>query len=137
MAITTLATFLGDLAAVGASVPSVVTVLTEPPLSLNTADLPVSWSQPPISIEETQIPFCDGSGFPAFTGQFVVAFEPVGQSRMPENYSGTIALADEILTAFRSTRITKSALSRTITLENIPVAEIMYWAVVTTVTGAG
>jgi hypothetical protein len=126
-------TNLGDL-----SISTVKREYDEPPLSLNTSDLPAQWVQIPVG-EEGPITFASHGGYPTLSAQLVVAFEAAGQSTQPDNWSGTVALMDTVATALRGAvkTIVRGQLTWIISLGQILVADVSYWAVIAEVTGHG
>lgn len=126
---TTLASELSSM-----SVAGVTRQYSEPPLSLNTADLPASWPMLP-SGDDEELVFCGHGGFPNRNLDMVYAFEAVGQSRQIENYAGTLTLIDAVETALCGlpNNFSKRGIAWTLNISIVAVAEITYWAVVASV----
>lgn len=115
----------------------VVRQYDEPPLSLNTTDLPASWPMLPTGIE-TPLAFCrSGAAFPGFNLDLVVAYEAVGQSRQIENFSGALVLMDAVACALRESTLAKSGTSFTIRMDIVAVAGVAYWAIIANITANG
>jgi hypothetical protein len=74
---------------------------TEPPASLNNADLPASY---PESVQITQEPLTLQShgGNTAFRCTFVIACEPAGLGTAPTNFNLIVTLSDNLDTALRA-----------------------------------
>jgi hypothetical protein len=132
MAVTTVRAFVDNLEAL--SITGVVRPWTQgPPTKLETADLPASWVEFP-ALDEARLVFGETGGWPTYRATLVVAFEAVGQSRQPDNFDGTVDLMDNILAALRSSAKCWPAgkqASWSMRMGNVPVAENMYWAVIT------
>ena len=124
---------LGDLTITGVN-----RLYNEPPLSLNTADLPAQWVQFPIG-EEDALTFGVHGGWPSFTAQLIIAYEPVAQNLHPANWSGVITLMDSTVTALRNAvgTVAKGKLRWSINPTVVTVGSIDYWAVTAEVTGYG
>lgn len=90
------ATFVTNLT--GMSVTGVTRVYTEPPRSLNTADLPAMWPQLPTA-ENSSVTLTHASGLRQATVDLIIAVEPYQQSTNNANFSATITLLDNIETA--------------------------------------
>ncbi|MGB7054831.1 MAG: hypothetical protein WBE28_05885 [bacterium] len=82
------------------SVTGVTRQYTEPPASLNNADLPASY---PESVQITQDPLTFGShgGNTSFFSTFVIACEPAGLGTAPTNFNTIVELSDNLDTALR------------------------------------
>ena len=126
-------TNLGDL-----SVTGVTRKRDEPPASLNTADLPTMWVQFPIG-EEGPITLAAHGGWPTFKAQLVVAYEAVGQNTQAANFSGTVAMMDNVASALRTAvgTVVKGKITWTIHQGSVTVAGNDYWAVIADVEGHG
>ena len=126
-------TNLGDLTITG-----VTRKLDEPAVALATADLPSQWVQFPTG-NEGPLTFQAHGGWPTFNAQLVVAYEAVGQNTQAANFSGTVAMLDNVATALRGAvgTVVKGKLEWTMRVAEVLVGEISYWAVITDVTGHG
>lgn len=139
MTATTFTAFHNALAAI--EIPSVraASRRTSPPAALNTSDLPASWVNFPRA-EEGPVTFQTPGLWPTFRMDLVVAFEPVGQSTLPKNWTDLLALVDECVTTFRA--LTKNQLGQgpvewVVRPAVVDVGQTPYWAVVVEVTGHG
>jgi len=124
---------LGDL-----SITGVTRAYDEPPTSLSTADLPALWVQFPVG-EEGPLTFQAHGGWPTLRAQLVIAYEAVGQSTQAANFSGTVAMMDNIAKALHPAigTVVKGKLTWTIRQGIVTVAGQDYWAVITDVEGHG
>jgi hypothetical protein len=134
MAITTYTAYVAALAT--ATVTGVTRQFTAPPAKLDTADLPASWPMLP-SGTEGKMTFCSQGGWPQMTVDMIYALEPVGQSTGAANFTGTLALLDNLDTALRALRVGKSALTWNTSLQIVQIGNTAFWAVVANITGAG
>jgi hypothetical protein len=135
MAVTTFASLVTSLT--GMSVTGITTILTGPPNALNTADLPTSWVDLPTG-EEKPWTASGGGGWPTLRMDYIVAVNPVAQEMdAKQNFSDTITVLDNLMSALRSLDATKSKLSWTVRRQMIDVAGIIYWGLVVTVEGQG
>ena len=124
---------LGDLTITGVN-----RLYNEPPTSLNTSDLPAQWVQFP-SGEENALTFGVHGGWPSFTAQLIIAYEPIAQNTHPANWSGVVSLMDSTVTALRNAvgTVAKGKLTWIINPGTVEVANTIYWAVIADVTGYG
>lgn len=133
---TTYADFVTDLGDL--SITGVKRLYDEPPLSLNTADLPSQWVQFPEG-EENALTLGTHGGWPTFTAQLIIAYEAVAQSTQPSNWSGTVVLMDTVAAVLRNAvgTVAKGKLTWIINPVIVNVAGKDYWAVSAEVTGRG
>lgn len=127
-------TALGDLAITGVSSGS---RLDQPPLALQTANLPAQWVQLPESSEEP-LTYQTNGGWPEMRAELIVAYEAKLQNMHAANWAATLAQLDNVLAALRATRaIGQGILTWTIRPGIVTVAEVDYWAVIAEVTAHG
>jgi hypothetical protein len=142
MALTAYEDFLDSLGKL--SVEGVARVFRAPPLSLETADLPAQYPQANIGqiADEGYHTVRTAGGWPHMYGQLIIVLEPVGQNTQIENHKAAIQMADNVLTAFRSIRVStgvgRGGWNWLIELvNNHTVGERVYWAIIGTLEGYG
>lgn len=117
------------------SVEGVKKVLSSPPTSLESGDLPTMWIGLP-SGDSSPITFRANGGWPTLTCDIIIAVEPAGQDIQINNYDKTITILDNLSNALRSSDIGRSALRWSISTNvTINVSGVAYWAVIATVSG--
>lgn len=133
---TTYAAFISGLAAVNIAGVAAGSRKTAPPLSVATADLPLSFPALP---RATQAPvvFTGGERWAAITVDLVVLTEAAGQATLPENYAQAVAMMDALHEGIAALDIGRARLSWSIQLSQYPVGGVNYWAVIATVEGRG
>lgn len=106
-----------------------------PPLSLNTADLPAAWPSIFSGGYDGYEWSCNELN-ETYSMSFVVACEAVNQSRMPENYELMIDIADNLRTALNG--ITSMLFIRPLSIQaaTVTVAGNNYYGLVATVEGS-
>jgi len=135
----TYSTFITAIA--GMTVSGVMRKYSEPPASINTADLPCSYPDVPYG-SDAVITFgvgaMVGGQAPNFVCNLVFPFEAVGQGTQGQNFSGLIALMDNIVTASRAlTRPTAGPMSFSLRTGIVSVSGNDYLAVIETWSGWG
>jgi len=135
----TYSTFIAAIA--GITVSGVTRKYTEPPASINTADLPCSFPMLP-SGEMQTIVFGNGATvggqLPTWTCDMVYAFEPVGQGTQAQNFGGLVTLMDAVVTASQAlTRPTAGPMTFSLRAGIVSVAGNDYWSIIETWTGVG
>jgi len=126
-------TNLGDLAVSG-----VTTLLDEPPLSLNTADLPAQWVQLPEG-DEGPLTVRTHGGWPVFRAQLIVALEPIAQETQSVNFAAAVDMMDNLSAALRPAikTVCKGRMAWTVRVDVVEVAGHSYWATIADVEGFG
>ena len=136
--ITTYASFVAAIAALDVS--GVTKKYANPPLALNTADLPSSWVQLPGG-KEDRVTFRYEGGWPTFLVQFVVALEAVAQDRQSANFTAAVAMMDKISAALRALGPIEICRGGLVTwamkVATTTVAGIDFWAVAVDIEGRG
>ncbi len=128
---TTPASFVSSLA--GLSISGVTTSLDEPPLSLNTADLPASWTMPLRSTNQI-ISTCD-DGMIRYC-DLVIGVETIAQETQAANYAALLTMAGAVETALKTARITTWPLRFSVSIvDTIFVAGIRYWGIIGNIEG--
>lgn len=137
------ATYSTFIAAIdGMTVSGVVRKFTEPPASINTADLPCSFPMLP-SGGDAVITFGNGAAvgggqLPNFVCDMVYAYEAMGQGTQGQNFAGIVTLMDAIVTASRAlTRPTAGPMTFSLRVAPVNVSGNDYWAIIETWSGWG
>lgn len=131
---TTLAGFISGLAAL--NVTGVRRTYAYPPASLSNADLPALWVQLP-SLSDEVVAFRAGAHWPTLKAQVVIALEAVAQSTQAANFSQTVTMLDNLISALRGADVCASPLSVTARVAVVEVAGAAFWAVIAEVEGRG
>lgn len=136
-----LATFVGGLADL--SIPGVAYDYgMEPPLSLNTADMPAKFLRLPVegrSRFALAIEGADAHGSGLMSVEVVVVIQPVAQDLPEPNFVKTVAMCDAMTKAIVKADVALSW-PEVVGLQvraDIVVAGIAYWAIVATVQARG
>ncbi len=108
--------------------------LTAPPASVNV--LPCSFPSVPTGGNGPVTVQGEG-GWRTWKVDLVVLYEAVGQSTLPANFAGTLALMDAVDNALCGLTQGRAKLMWTIRLDIYPVGNVEYWAVVASVEGRG
>ena len=128
MADPTYASFVSALS--GLSVTGVTRKVSQPPRQVNTAELPLQYTQLPTGEEESRSRDHPG-GWLTITCEVVVLLEPILQSTQTLNYAATVAMMDNLSAALRATDFARSRNRWTIrgSLVNLG-NDTVYWGVV-------
>lgn len=125
----------------GLTITGVTRRYTQPPASLNTADLPAQYPMLPSGDER---PITMGQGGMPGAGQetqridLIIAYEPVAQNTNVNNFSGLLTLMDNARTAIKAmSRPTRGALSWSMRMGIATLAGVEYWVLVITFEGVG
>jgi hypothetical protein len=129
---TTNAAWIAEIQAM--TVTGVTRRYTEPPLSLNTADLPASWPQP-FGVEMTNIISSCSDLNKTRTCTYYIALEPTPQSTQAANYAAVIAMVDNLETAIAGIDVMEFV-TYTIRSIIVQVGGTDYWALEATLTGS-
>jgi hypothetical protein len=122
------ATFVGALMDV--SVSGVTRVHDEPPASVSTVDLPISYPRLPEQTNEViSLGFMEG--LPTMRCEVVFLIEPLMQNTNAANFAAMVALIDSINTAFAASRIGID--SWEIRQETATLGDTPYWALIASV----
>lgn len=123
---TTLSAFVTALQ--GMSVTGVERNYSAPPASV--ADLPAMWVQMP-TIEEGQMTFGKGGGWPLLKAQIVVAVKPTAQGTQDENWTDVLSMCDALRTALINARPALGPVRwQPIRPGVVTVAGLDYWAAI-------
>lgn len=129
------ADFVNNLS--GMSVTGVTRTYTEPPRSLNTADLPAMWPQLPES-ENGSVTFSHTAGLRRARVELAIAVEPFQQALPSESFATSIALIDDVETALTTNAASFGIDDWSISLRLIQIArDTLYWAIIFSVEGSG
>jgi hypothetical protein len=133
---TSYADFVSGLA--GLEITGVSRQYDHPPASINSADFPLSFPLLP-SGSEGALTFQAHGGWPTFKCELIIVYQAVGQSRHDDNFTGTVALIDNVAEALRGAVGTfcKGKVTWDIRQTVVTVAGADYWAVQATVVGHG
>jgi hypothetical protein len=107
----------------------------EPPLSLNTADLPAAWPSIFAGGYDGDDWSCNELN-EAHSMSFIIACEAVNQSRMPENYQLMVDLADAARTALNNIDVMTFIRPISIQAASINVAGNDYYGLTCTIEGS-
>lgn len=130
---TTNATFIAAIQ--GMTVAGVTRHYDEPPLSLNTADLPAAFPELPTGSRVEPVSTCIPDAKVRTMG-FVIALEPVGQSTNKTTYATIAGMLDNLETALDALDTGMVFTEYAITvLSSYLVAGTEYWALDATITG--
>jgi hypothetical protein len=133
-------TFTGFVAALGGlNVTGVTTELSAPPADLEGVNLPAQWVQLP-EMNEPMMTFQTHGGWPALSGQLVIAYKSTAQATQSANWAGVLALIDALAAALRTVApgtIGKGPLTWRIRPGVVTVAGTDYWAVIADVEAHG
>ena len=121
----------------GMSVTGVKRAYTHKPAAIHTADLPASFVELPGGAYQP-VWTCHANNVTR-TIRHVIAVEPIGQGTANQNYDLTVDLLDAVTTAIHAVdRSTWSGvLTYQITSTGIPIGDVFYWAIVTSITVQG
>jgi len=129
------ATYVNNLS--GMSVTGVTRKYTEPPRSLNTADLPAMWPQLPTA-ENSSVTLTHISGLRQASVDLIIAVEPYQQSTNNANFAATIALIDNVETALVTNAASFDIDRWTIRQGILEITEgSAFWILIVTVEGSG
>lgn len=137
MAITSFTGFVAALGELEISGIKAANRLNGPQASIK--GLPCQWVQLPEATEPA-LTFQANGGWPEFRAQLIVAYEAVAQDNQGRNWSGTLAMLDNVLTALRGAApntIGRGTVTWTIRPGIVTAAGTDYWAVIAEVTGHG
>lgn len=134
MAITSYSTFVDNLHAV--SLTGVVRATRNPPDQLNETDLPWRFLRMPSGAEKGLTADANG-GWPTLRAEMVVLIEQVSLDTQPTNFDTSVTMMDTIAAALRSTQLAKSKNIWETRLDQVYVANTVYWALVTSVEANG
>ena len=108
-----------------------------PPVSVNSADLPLMFPRLP-STNSLPLTFTDQGGWPTLRVDLVVLTKAVGEDVQEVNFTETLEMMDEIASALRTTTdLGNSKITFRIYQTVIEVAGHDFWAVITEVEGKG
>jgi hypothetical protein len=120
----------------GLTVPGVVKAYSAPPSQLSTAQLPAMWPRLP-SGERAVVTLGNGVGLTTRTLDLVLAVEAAGQGTQPTNYSRALTLIDALDAALEAAAEDGTLDEWALRVDVEQIGDVLYWAIVATVTGSG
>lgn len=134
MAFTTFTKFVDDLHDL--QVTGVKTYVSEPPVQITTALLPLKFVSLPDGGEDV-ITMTGGTGLTQAVCEFIVILSPILTNTNPANYAASIAMMDNVNNALKTAVLDIGIDSWSLKMDNQLVNQTGYWAIFASITASG